>query len=50
MMNLKYLKNNKNSQYGFFKNKLCQANLISFLDRITGILGKKNKFSVSWVS
>lgn len=39
----KHLKSNKTSQHGFFKNKLYQARLTSFLDRITAILIKMKK-------
>lgn len=38
-----YMQNNKNSQNRLFKNKLCQTKLISFLDRITGILNKEKQ-------
>lgn len=37
----KHLDNNqviKNSQHEFVKNKLCQTNLISFFDRVTGLV------------
>lgn len=34
------------NQHGFVKSKLCQANLISFYDRVTGLVDKKDAIDV----
>lgn len=39
----------KNSQHGFVKNKLCQTNLISFFDRVTGLVDNREVGDVMYL-
>lgn len=48
----KHLDNNqviKNSQHEFVKNKLCQTNLISFFDRVTGLVDSRELEDVMYL-
>lgn len=48
----KHLDNNqviKNSQHEFVKNKLCQTNLISFFDRVTGLVDNRELGDVMYL-
>lgn len=48
----KHLDNNqviKNSQHEFVKNKLCQTNLISFFDRVTGLVDNREVGDVMYL-
>lgn len=48
----KHLDNNKvikNSQHEFVKNKLCQTNLISFFDKVTGLVDNREVGDVMYL-